>query len=102
MRPWLSVTGPQSFALVVFPLRSRLDTNWSGAILRQSFSSPLVGHRALRGNFSRATSMATMRMKVAIIGAGISGLAVAHGLSEHGQVALFEAGGYFGGQFTGA
>ena len=39
---------------------------------------------------------------IAIIGAGISGLAVAHGLSEHGQVALFEAGGYFGGQFTGA
>jgi predicted NAD/FAD-binding protein len=34
---------------------------------------------------------------VAIIGAGISGLAVAHGLKDHAQVTLYEAGAYFGG-----
>ena len=36
-------------------------------------------------------------MKVAIVGSGISGLAVAHGLSGHADVTLFEAAGYFGG-----
>ena len=36
-------------------------------------------------------------MKVAIVGSGISGLAVAHGLSDHVQVSLFEASNYFGG-----
>jgi predicted NAD/FAD-binding protein len=35
--------------------------------------------------------------RVAIVGSGISGLAVAHGLKEHAQVTLFEAGSYFGG-----
>lgn len=36
-------------------------------------------------------------MKVAVIGSGISGLAVAHRLSEHAEVTLFEAADYFGG-----
>ena len=36
-------------------------------------------------------------MKVAIVGSGISGLGVAHALSGHAQLSLFEAGGYFGG-----
>lgn len=35
--------------------------------------------------------------RVAIIGSGISGLAVAHGLQGQAQITLFEAGSYFGG-----
>ncbi|WP_298833638.1 FAD-dependent oxidoreductase [uncultured Piscinibacter sp.] len=35
--------------------------------------------------------------RVAIIGSGISGLSVAHGLQGQAQVTLFEAGSYFGG-----
>lgn len=35
--------------------------------------------------------------RVAIIGSGISGLAVARELSAHAQITLFEAGGHFGG-----
>jgi uncharacterized protein len=35
--------------------------------------------------------------RVAVIGSGISGLAVAHGLAGHAQVTLYEAGDYFGG-----
>ena len=38
----------------------------------------------------------TMR-RVAVVGSGISGLSVAHGLAGHARVTLFEAGGYFGG-----
>ncbi|CAN7651101.1 NAD(P)/FAD-dependent oxidoreductase [Acidovorax sp. LjRoot194] len=36
-------------------------------------------------------------MKIAIIGSGISGLAVAHQLRGHADITLFEAGDYFGG-----
>ena len=36
-------------------------------------------------------------MRVAIIGSGISGLAVAHRLVDHARVTLFEAADYFGG-----
>jgi predicted NAD/FAD-binding protein len=35
--------------------------------------------------------------RVAIIGSGISGLSVAHGLQGQAQVSLFESGAYFGG-----
>ena len=35
--------------------------------------------------------------RVAVVGSGISGLAVAHGLAGHAQVTLYEAAGYFGG-----
>ncbi len=35
--------------------------------------------------------------RVAVVGSGISGLAVAHGLSGHAQVTLFESADYFGG-----
>ena len=35
--------------------------------------------------------------RVAVIGSGISGLSVAHGLSTSAQVSLFEADSYFGG-----
>ncbi len=35
--------------------------------------------------------------RVAVVGSGISGLAVAHGLAGLARVTLFEAGGYFGG-----
>ncbi len=36
-------------------------------------------------------------MKIAIVGSGISGLAVAHALHGHADITLFEAGSYFGG-----
>lgn len=36
-------------------------------------------------------------MKIAIVGSGISGLAVAHRLRGHADITLFEAGSYFGG-----
>ncbi|OOG60610.1 FAD-dependent oxidoreductase [Polaromonas sp. C04] len=36
-------------------------------------------------------------MKVAIVGSGISGLAVAHKLQGHADITLFEASDYFGG-----
>ncbi len=36
-------------------------------------------------------------MKIAIVGSGISGLAVAHGLRGQAALTLFEAGDYFGG-----
>jgi predicted NAD/FAD-binding protein len=39
-------------------------------------------------------------MKLAIVGSGISGLAVAHTLKDHADITLFEAGDYFGGQRT--
>jgi predicted NAD/FAD-binding protein len=35
--------------------------------------------------------------KVAVVGSGIAGLAVAHGLAGHAAVSLFEAGRWFGG-----
>ena len=35
--------------------------------------------------------------RVAVVGSGISGLSVAHGLASHAQVTLFEADAYFGG-----
>ncbi len=35
--------------------------------------------------------------RVAVVGSGISGLAVAHGLAGHAQVTLYESGDYFGG-----
>ncbi len=37
------------------------------------------------------------RVRVAVVGSGISGLAVAHRLRAHADVTLFEAGDYFGG-----
>lgn len=37
------------------------------------------------------------RMKVAIVGSGISGLAAAHTLDGHADITLFEAGSWFGG-----
>lgn len=36
-------------------------------------------------------------MKVAVVGAGIAGLAVAHRLNQHAHVTLFEEADYFGG-----
>ncbi|RYF31024.1 MAG: NAD/FAD-binding protein [Comamonadaceae bacterium] len=36
-------------------------------------------------------------MKVAIVGSGVSGLAVAHTLASRAQISLFEAGSWFGG-----
>jgi uncharacterized protein len=36
-------------------------------------------------------------MKLAIIGSGISGLAVAHAMQGHADITLFEAEDYFGG-----
>ncbi len=35
--------------------------------------------------------------RIAIVGSGISGLAVAHALEGHAEITLFEAGSYFGG-----
>ena len=41
--------------------------------------------------------MRTPQRRIAVIGTGISGLSVAHGLASSAQVSLFEAGNYFGG-----
>ena len=41
--------------------------------------------------------MTVARMKLAIVGSGISGLAVAHTLKGHADITLFEAADYFGG-----
>ena len=38
--------------------------------------------------------------KIAIVGSGISGLAVAHSLKGQADITLFEAGAYFGGHFA--
>ena len=38
-----------------------------------------------------------MQRKVAVVGSGIAGLSVAHGLSGSANVTLFESGNYFGG-----
>ncbi len=43
------------------------------------------------------SSRTSSRLKVAIVGSGISGLAVAHALSGRADITLFEAGSYFGG-----
>jgi uncharacterized protein len=52
----------------------------------------------LRGNFvGKRDSGRGHGMRVAIIGSGISGLAVAHRLVDHARVTLFEAADYFGG-----
>jgi uncharacterized protein len=37
------------------------------------------------------------KKKIAIVGAGISGLAVAHSLKKHADITIYEAGAYFGG-----
>ncbi len=37
------------------------------------------------------------RLKLAVVGSGISGLAVAHTLKGHADITVFEAGDYFGG-----
>jgi uncharacterized protein len=39
----------------------------------------------------------TPRVKLAIVGSGISGLAVAHTMKDHADITVFEAGDYFGG-----
>ena len=36
------------------------------------------------------------RMKLAIVGSGISGLAVAHTMKHQADITVFEAGDYFG------
>jgi predicted NAD/FAD-binding protein len=52
----------------------------------------------LRGNFVGDCDLWRERgMRIAIIGSGISGLAVAHRLVDHARVTLFEAADYFGG-----
>jgi predicted NAD/FAD-binding protein len=61
------------------------------------FLLPLVGLGALRGNFVSAGLRTGAPMKVAIVGSGISGLAVAHELNGHAHVSLFEAADYYGG-----
>ncbi|MEY3462151.1 MAG: hypothetical protein RLZZ03_1804, partial [Pseudomonadota bacterium] len=37
------------------------------------------------------------KLRVAIVGSGISGLAAAHRLADEADITLFEAGDYFGG-----
>jgi uncharacterized protein len=41
--------------------------------------------------------MSGKKLKIAVVGSGISGLAAAHALNKHAEVSLFEANSYFGG-----
>ena len=45
----------------------------------------------------RHAAAAGKRLRVAIVGSGISGLAAAHQLAGQADISLFEAGDYFGG-----
>ncbi len=73
-----------------------------GAVLLLPPSS--VRHRALRNFFlffgrsqPQGLAMSRKPLRVAIIGSGISGLAVAHTLTGQADITLYEAGSYFGG-----
>ena len=46
---------------------------------------------------ARQPAVRSDRMKVAVVGSGISGLGVAHALRGRAELTLFEAGDYFGG-----
>jgi predicted NAD/FAD-binding protein len=46
---------------------------------------------------SKGTGSDARPLRVAVVGSGIAGLAVAHTLRGHADVTLFEAGSYFGG-----
>jgi predicted NAD/FAD-binding protein len=69
-----------------FPAAKSPATRWVGR-------NPGV----LRSNFVSTGLRTDAPMKVAIVGSGISGLAVAHELSARADVSLFEAADYYGG-----
>ena len=66
---------------------------WAVPFLPPSLLRPGAPH----DSFFALGPVATIMKRLAVVGSGISGLAVAHALAGEARVSLFEAGSHFGG-----